>query len=221
MKKVYRVKRVHKDNDFQKMDLSDWFAHYEVNTGIYWQILRQQIRGRKYDLEYGSDLDDLMQSAIEQVILQFQKKETIPSYWKLTSFKMAAKNAINSHIRAADKFAARPSAHMLEKYGEAKIAGLSEKTIAERKKHYSVKKFGFIGDGDRVPVTLGNYSQVEILVDLERILTPEQLKITKLLNQGYLQTEIAKMTKVDVRTIRRQVSRIRKSILAAKLLETA
>lgn len=221
MKKAYRVKRVHKDNDSQKLDLDRWFQHYELNTGIYWQILRQQIRGRKYSLEYSGELDDLMQSAIEQVIKQFQKKEVIPSYWKLTSFKMAAKNAINSHIRAADKFAARPSQHMLEKYGEAKIAGLSEKTIKERKKHYSVKKFGFVGDGDRVPVTLGNYSQVEIMIDLELLLTPEQLRIAKMLNQGFKQTEIAKMTKVDDRTIRRQVSRIRKSILASKILETA
>ncbi len=219
--KAYRIKKVHKDGDCQKLDLNGWFAHYELNTGIYWQILRQQIRGRKYSLEYSGELDDLMQSAIEQVIKQFQKKEVIPSYWKLTSFKMAAKNAINSHIRAADKFAARPSQHMLEKYGEAKIAGLSEKTIKERKKHYSVKKFGFVGDGDRVPVTLGNYSQVEIMIDLELLLTPEQLRIAKMLNQGFKQTEIAKMTKVDDRTIRRQVSRIRKSILASKILETA
>ncbi len=203
MKKAYRVKK-YKDCD--DMDLCAWINYYQKNQRLFWYFLHQRIYCRKYTLEHGWEIDDLMQSSVELVIRSFQRRKTIPCYWKHTIFRMAATNAINLHIREMDKFAGRPSQYMLRKF--------------ESVRENPGKGFGWVGNGDRVQVTSGNYNRVDLKVDLERTLSTRQCEIVKLLHMGYKQTEIAKMLFVCDRTIRRNIMRIRESLDAAGFRNT-
>ena len=73
MSKVYRIKK-REDNE-EYITFAEWFTYYQENTGIFWKILRQRIRTMRYTLEYGSDLEDLMQEAIERVCRKFEKEK--------------------------------------------------------------------------------------------------------------------------------------------------
>ncbi len=51
---------------------------------------------------------------------------------------------------------------------------------------------------------------------IEKTLTPKELEITRLIQYGYKQTEIAKLLNVNRSTITRRIQRIRKKILVDK-----
>lgn len=182
--------------DNYPMTANEWFKFYEENEGIFWEILRQRIRCRKYDLEYGSDLDDLMQASIENVIKTFNKKKTIPYRYRYTAFKLAAKNAVNTYIRQLNLFKGMPA----------------------NSENFSI---GFNGSGEKVIVTSGDYTSIDFKIDLSLTLTNRQQKIVKLLNMKYKKTEIAKMLGVNERNLYKQIGVIKKKIKAAGLHEYA
>ena len=204
--KKYTIKR----QDSSTMDVAAWMDDYQKNPGRYWKILRQRIRVRKYSLEYGSEVEDLMQESIEQLLKVFARKKELPTKWIYTSFKLAATNALNIHIRQYDKYACNPSAKMKEKYEDAKGAAISERSRKERMKHFSVQQFGFVGDGERTPIVAGGYSKIDMLVDLGMVLDSRQMRIVKLLNAGYRQTEIANIFRTSQQQIYREVKRVRR-----------
>jgi len=182
--------------DNYPMTANEWFKFYEENEGIFWEILRQRIRCRKYDLEYGSDLDDLMQASIENVIKTFNKKKTIPYRYRYTAFKLAAKNAVNTYIRQLNLFKGVPA---------------------------DSQKFdiGFNGSGEKVLTTSDNYTAIDFKVDLSLILNNRQQKIVNLLNMKYKKVEIAKMLGINERNLYKQLNVIKKRIEAAGLHEYA
>lgn len=203
--KKYTIKR----QDSSTMDVAAWMDDYQKNPGMYWKILRQRIRVRKYSLEYGSEVEDLMQCAVEQLLKVFSRKKELPTKWIYTSFKLACVNALNQHIRSWDKYSCNPSARMVQKYEVAKDAAISERSRKERIKHFSIQQFGFVGDGERTPVVAGGYTKVDMMVDISRLLDSRQLRIVKLLNAGFKQVEIASNFKTSPQQIYREVKRIR------------
>lgn len=201
----YMIKIQESNN--QEIDFQMWYEDYLQNPGRFWRILRQRIAVRKYTIEYGNELDDIMQEAVELVIKQFNKKKTISKRWMYTIFKMACINSINKHIRAYDKFAARPSQYMIEKF--------------DLVRENPGNGFGWVGDGDRVPTTSGNYSVVDLKLDLARIFDQRQLRIINLLHLGFTQREIAAKFDVFPNQIHREVKKIRRIVNNAGLRQTA
>ena len=196
-----------RENNNQEINFRTWYEDYLQNPGRFWRILRQRIAIRKYTIEYGNELEDIMQEAVELVIKQFNKKKTISKRWMYTIFKMACINSINKHIRAYDKFAARPSQYMIEKF--------------DLVRENPGNGFGWVGDGDRVPTTSGNYSVVDLKLDLARIFDQRQLRIINLLHLGFTQREIAAKFDVFPNQIHREVKKIRRIVNNAGLRQTA
>lgn len=93
----------------ERINLNQWIEYYQENQGSFWAILRQKMRLMRYTLEYESELDDLMQGAIEIVIKNFKKRETIPEIFKYSIFSLAVQNAINTHIRQLNLFKGCPA----------------------------------------------------------------------------------------------------------------
>lgn len=200
--KNYRIKN-QESEDREKIDLETWLDHYQKNPGIFWAILRQRIRLMRYTLEYESELEDLMQSSVEKVLKQFQKERVIPFQYRHTIFSLCAQNAINQHIRALNLFRGLPAMGMpVSKEGEK---------IDTR----------FSGDGERIMTTSMDYLSIDLKIDVSIALTKEENKIVKMLLLKFTREEIAKIIKVDERTVYRKIAKIRQKLEVAGLRECA
>lgn len=200
--KVYRIKN-QESEDQEKIDLETWLDHYQKNPGIFWKILRQRVRLMRYSLEYESELDDLMQSAVEKVLEQFQAKNTIPFQYRHTLFSLCAQNAVNQHVRQLNLFRGLPATGMPE--------------IKEGEKINPA----FAGDGERVMTTSMDYLAIDLKIDMSLALTKEENKIVKMLLLKYTRPEIAKIIEVDERTVYRKIAKIRQKLESAGLREYA
>jgi len=200
--KVYRIKN-QESEDQEKIDLETWLDHYQKNPGIFWKILRQRVRLMRYSLEYESELDDLMQSAVEKVLEQFQAKNTIPFQYRHTLFSLCAQNAVNQHVRQLNLFRGLPAMGMpVSKEGEK---------IDTR----------FSDDGERIMTTSDNYLSIDLKIDVSLALTKEENKIVKMLLLKFTREEIAKIMKVNERTVYRKLNQIKVKLEAAGLRECA
>lgn len=201
--KNYRIKNQESEDQREKIDLETWLDHYQKNPGIFWAILRQRVRLMRYTLEYDGEIEDLMQSSVEKVLKQFQKEKVIPFQYRHTIFSLCAQNAVNQHIRQLNLFRGLPAMGMpVSKEGE-KINP------------------AFAGDGERVQVTSTDYLSIDLKIDISLALTKEENKIVKLLLMKYTREEIAKIIKVDERTVYRKIAKIRQKLEAAGLRECA
>lgn len=201
--KVYRIKN-QESEDQEKIDLETWLDHYQKNPGIFWKILRQRVRTMRYTLEYEGELEDLMQSSVEKVLKQFQKEKVIPFQYRHTIFSLCCQNAVNQHIREYNLFkgmpaTGRPSEEEMKKRRE------------EKKKDY------FSGDGERVTITSTDYLSIDLKIDVSLALTKEENKIVKMLLLKFTREEIAKIIKVNERTVYRKIANIRQKLEAAGL----
>ena len=187
----------------ERINLNEWLEYYQENSGIFWKILRQRIRLMRYTLEYESELEDLMQSSIEKVLKQFQIKKFIPFQHRYTLFSLCAQNAINQHVRALNLFKGIPA------------TGRPEAKEGEKIDTY------FAGDGERVTITSTDYLSIDLKIDVSLALTKEENKIVVLLLQKYTREEIAKIIKVNERTVYRKIASIRQKLEAAGLRECA
>ena len=232
MSKIYRIKKF---DDREKMDFTEWLEYYQENTGIFWAILRQRIRVTRYSLEYGNELDDLMQASLEKVMLQFDREKTIPSLYKHSIFRQAARNSINIHIRQTNLFRGLPAMGIPQEYETESLLEICErisavlageevepkKEVYRQTKNGESKKDYFAGDGERVMVTSDNYLAVDQKIDVKNCLSKEENRIVVLLLQKYTRPEIAKIIKVNERTVYRKIAKIRQKLEAAGLRECA
>ena len=232
MSKIYRIKKF---NNEEKMSFDEWFQYYQENQGIFWAILRQRIRTTRYSLEYGNELEDVMQESIEKVIEKFQKEKSIPSLYKHSIFRQAVRNAINIHIRKTNLFRGLPAMGIPQEYeiesfseiGERISAVLAGEKVEIKKEIYHQTKTGeskkdyFAGDGERVMVTSDNYLAVDQKIDVKNCLSKEENRIVVLLLQKYTRPEVAKIIKVNERTVYRKIAKIRQKLEAAGLRECA
>lgn len=228
MAKIYRIKKF---NNEEKMNFEEWFQYYQENQGIFWAILRQRIRTTRYSLEYGSELEDVMQESIEKVIEKFQKEKSIPSLYKHSIFRQAVRNAINIHIRKTNLFRGLPAMGIPQEYeiesfseiGERISAVLAGEKVEIKKEIYHQTKTGeskkdyFAGDGERVMITSGDYLPVDQKIDIKNCLTKKENKIVVLTLQKYRQKEIADMMGIHWKTVHNTVRRIRRKLEAAGL----
>ena len=228
MSKIYRLKKF--DND-EKISFKEWFQYYQKNQGIFWAILRQRVRVTRYSLEYGNELEDLMQDSLEKVIEKFNKEKTIPELYKHSIFRQAARNAINIHIRQTNLFKGIPAmgipqeyeAESLSETAERLVASLAgEKTEPKREMYQQVKtgeskKDYFSGDGERVMVTSDNYLSIDQKIDVKNCLSKKENKIVVLLLQKYKRYEIADMLRIHEKTVYNTIRRIRKKLEEAGL----
>jgi len=187
----------------ERINLNEWIEYYQENQGRFWAILRQKVRLMRYTLEYENDLDDLMQEAIEIVIKNFKKRETIPEKFKYTIFRLAVQNAINIHIRQLNLFKGCPA------------TGRPEAKEGEKIDTY------FAGDGERVMTTSMDYLSIDLKIDIKNCLSKEENKIVVLLLQKYTRKEIAKIIGVNERTVYRKIANIRQKLENAGLRECA
>ena len=232
MSKIYRLKKF--DND-EKISFKEWFQYYQKNTGIFWAILRQRVRVTRYSLEYGNELEDLMQDSLERVFQQFGKEKTIPAIYKHSIFRQAARNSINIHIRKSNLFRGLPAMGIPQEYETESLSEIGERILAllagekvetkreiyQQAKNGESKKDYFAGDGERVMVTSDNYLAVDQKIDVKNCLSKEENKIVVLLLQKYTRPEIAKIIKVNERTVYRKIAKIRQKLEAAGLRECA
>lgn len=186
-----------------EINSSYWIKYHSLNQGRFWAILRQRVRVMRYTLEYESELDDLMQSAVEKVLIQFQKEQVIPFRYRHTIFSLCCQNAINQHVRALNLFKGCPA------------TGRPEAKEGEKIDTY------FAGDGERVMTTSMDYLSIDLKIDVSLALTKEENKIVKLLLMKYTREEIAKIIKVDERTVYRKIAKIRQKLESAGLRECA
>ncbi len=200
MLKIYRIKKF---DDEEKISFEEWLEYYQENQGIFWKILRQRVRLMRYSLEYESELDDLMQSAVEKVLEQFQAKNTIPFQYRHTLFSLCAQNAVNQHVRQLNLFKGCPA------------TGRPEAKEGEKIDTY------FAGDGERVMTTSMDYLSIDLKIDIKNCLSKEENKIVVLLLQKYTRKEIAKIIRVDERTVYRKIAKIRQKLESAGLREYA
>lgn len=229
MTKVYRIKKTEDKEEY--ISFEEWFEYYQENTGIFWAILRQRIRTTRYSLEYGSELDDIMQASLEKVIEKFNKEKSIPSLCKHSIFRQAVKNAINIHIRKTNLFRGLPAMGVPQEYvseslseiAERLSASLAGKKVEPKRETYQQTKTGaaqkdyFAGDGERVMVTSDNYLSIDQKIDVKNCLSKEENKIVVLLLQKYRQYEIADMLRIHEKTVYNTIRRIRKKLEAAGL----
>ena len=232
MSKIYRIKKF---DDREKMDFTEWLEYYQENTGIFWAILRQRIRVTRYSLEYGNELDDLMQASLEKVMLQFDREKTIPSLYKHSIFRQAVRNSINIHIRKSNLFRGLPAMGIPQEYVSESFADIAARILAllageevepkreiyQQAKTGESKKDYFAGDGERVMVTSDNYLAVDQKIDVKNCLSKEENRIVVLLLQKYTRPEVAKIIKVNERTVYRKIAKIRQKLEAAGLRECA
>lgn len=230
MSKIYRIKKFD-DDDREKMDFTEWFAYYQENTGIFWKILRQRIRTMRYSLEYGSDLEDLMQEAIERVCRKFEKEKKILEIYKHTTFDIEVRAVIKDHIWKINKFKGLPGKGIPSPYFGISLSydsmmikdpGQVEKFISgftEREKIILGSKVdpAFAGDGERVMVTSDNYLAVDQKIDIAACLDKAEQKIVILLLASYKKTEVADIMKLSRQGIYWKIKVIRKKLEAAGL----
>lgn len=186
-----------------KVDSAWWIKYYHLNSGRFWAVLRQRVRLMRYTLEYESEMDDLMQSAVEKVLIQFQVKKFIPFQYRHTIFSLCCQNAVNQHVRQLNLFKGLPAMGMpVRKEGEK---------IDTR----------FSGDGERVMTTSMDYLSIDLKIDVSLALTKEENKIVVLLLQKYSRKEVARMLKINDRTVYKKLAKIKKKLEAAGLKECA
>ena len=228
MSKIYRLKKF--DND-EKISFEEWFQYYQENTGIFWAILRQRVRVTRYSLEYGNELEDLMQEAIERVCRKFEKEKSIPEIYKHTTFDIEVRAVIKDHIWKINKFKGLPgkgipSPHfgISLSYDSAMIKDPDrvEKLITgftEKEKIILGTKIDpmFAGDGERVMVTSDNYLAVDQKIDIAACLDKAEQKIVSLLLANYKKTEVADIMKMSRQGIYWKIKVIRKKLEAAGL----
>lgn len=187
----------------ERINLNQWIEYYQENQGSFWAILRQHVRTMRYTLEYEGELEDLMQSSVEKVLKQFQVKQVIPFRYRHTLFSLCCQNAINQHIRSLNLFKGMPAMGMPE--------------IKEGEKINPA----FAGDGERVMTTSMDYLSIDLKIDIKNCLSKEENKIVVLLLQKYTRKEIAKIIRVDERTVYRKIANIRQKLESAGLREYA
>ena len=197
MSKIYRIKK-REDNE-EYITFAEWFTYYQENTGIFWKILRQRVRLMRYTLEYESEMDDLMQSAVEKVLIQFQVKKFIPFQYRHTIFSLCCQNAVNQHVRQLNLFKGLPAKGM--------------PTVKEGEKIDT----RFSGDGERVMTTSMDYLSIDLKIDVSLVLTKEENKIVVLLLQKFTREEIAKILKCHIQTVYKRIRSIRAKLKAAGL----
>lgn len=229
MTKVYRIKKTEDKEEY--ISFEEWFTYYQENTGIFWAILRQRIRITRYSLEYGSELDDLMQEAVERVCRKFEKEKSIPELYRHTTFDIEVRAVIKDYIWKINRFKGLPgkgipSPHfgISLSYDSAMIENPDrvEKLITgftEKEKIILGSKIdpAFAGDGERVMVTSDNYLAVDQKIDIAACLDPNEQKIVSLLLANYKKTEVADIMKMSRQGIYWKLSIIRKKLEAAGL----
>lgn len=181
----------------ERINLNQWIEYYQENQGSFWAILRQHVRTMRYTLEYDGEIEDLMQSSIEKVLEQFQVKQVIPFRYRHTLFSLCCQNAINQHVRALNLFKGIP---------------------ADNREKYQI---GFNSSGEKILATSGDYLAIDLKIDVSIALTKEENKIVIMLLQKYTREEIAKIIKVNERTVYRKIANIRQKLEAAGLRECA
>ena len=186
-----------------KIDSPYWIKYHALNPGRFWKILRQRVRLMRYTLEYESEMDDLMQSSIEKVLIQFQVKKFIPFQYRHTIFSLCCQNAVNQHVRQLNLFRGLPATGMPQVKEGEKINP------------------AFAGDGERVQVTSTDYLSIDLKIDISLALTKEENKIVIMLLQKYTREEIAKKMKVHINTIYNKIKSIKAKLEAAGLKECA
>ena len=232
MSKIYRIKKF---DDREKMDFTEWLEYYQENTGIFWAILRQRVRVTRYSLEYGNELEDLMQDSLERVFQQFDREKTIPSLYKHSIFRQAVRNSINIHIRKSNLFRGLPAMGIPQEYVSESFADIAARILAllageevePKKEVYRQTKTGeskkdyFAGDGERVMTTSMDYLSIDLKIDVSLALTKEENKIVKMLLLKYTRPEIAKIIGVNERTVYRKIANIRQKLENAGIRECA
>lgn len=228
MSKVYRIKK-NVDNE-EHIGFTEWFEYYQENTGIFWAILRQRIRITRYSLEYGSELEDLMQEAVERVCRKLQGS-TIPYQYRHTTFDIEARAVIKAHIWQTNKFKGLPGKGIPSPHFGISLSydsmmikdpGQVEKFISgftEREKIILGSKVdpAFAGDGERVMVTSDNYLAVDQKIDIAACLDKAEQKIVSLLLAKYQKKEVADIMKLSRQGIYWKIKVIRKKLEAAGL----
>lgn len=228
MSKIYRLKKF--DND-EKISFEEWFQYYQENEGIFWKILRQRVRLMRYSLEYGNDLEDLMQESVERVCRKFAKEKSILEIYKHTTFDIEARAVIKDHIWKINKFKGLPgkgipSPHfgISLSYDPAMIKDPDrvEKLITgftEKEKIILGSKVdpAFAGDGERVMITSSDYLSIDQKIDIAACLDPDERKIVILLLAKYQKKEVADIMKLSRQGIYWKLSKIRKKLEAAGL----
>ncbi len=228
MAKIYRIKKF---DDREKMDFTEWFDYYQENTGIFWAILRQRIRTMRYTLEYGSDLDDLMQATLERVCRKFAKEKSILEIYKHTTFDIEVRAVIKDHIWRTNRFKGLPGKGIPSPYFGISLSydpalienpGQVEKFISgftEKEKIILGSKIdpAFAGDGERIQITSSDYLAVDQKIDIAACLDKAEQKIVSLLLANYKKTEVADIMKLSRQGIYWKIKVIRKKLEAAGL----
>ena len=229
MSKIYRIKKTKDKKDY--MGFQEWFTYYQENTGIFWSILRQRIRVTRYSLEYGNELDDLMQEAIERVCRKFEKEKSIPEIYKHTTFDIEVRAVIKDHIWRTNRFKGLPGKGIPSPYFGISLSydpalienpDRVEKFISgytEKEKIILGSKVDpmFAGDGERIQITSSDYLAVDQRLDIAACLDPDERKIVFLLLAKYQKKEVADIMKLSRQGIYWKLSKIRKKLEAAGL----
>lgn len=229
MSKIYRLKKTEDKDGY--ISFQEWFAYYQENTGIFWKILRQRIRTMRYSLEYGSDLEDLMQEAIERVCRKFEKEKKILEIYKHTTFDIEVRAVIKDHIWKINKFKGLPGKGIPSPYFGISLSydpmmienpDQLEKFISgftEKEKIILGTKIdpAFAGDGERIQITSGDYLSVDQKIDIAACLDKDEQKIVSLLLAKYQKKEIADIMKMSRQGIYWKLSKIREKLEAAGL----
>lgn len=229
MSKVYRIKKNEGGEEY--IDFEEWFEYYQENEGIFWKILRQRVRLMRYSLEYGNDLEDLMQEAVERVCRKFAKEKSIPEIYKHTTFDIEVRAVVKAHIWKINKFKGLPGKGIPSpnfgislSYDPALIKdpGQVEKFISgytEREKIILESKIDpmFAGDGERIQITSSDYLSIDQKIDISACLEPDERKIVFLLLANYKKTEVADIMKLSRQGIYWKIKVIRKKLEAAGL----
>ena len=229
MSKIYRVKKT--EDKEEHITFAEWFTYYQENTGIFWKILRQRIRTMRYSLEYGSDLEDLMQEAIERVCRKFEKEKKILEIYKHTTFDIEVRAVIKDHIWKINKFKGLPGKGIPSPYFRISLSydpmmienpDQLEKFISgftEKEKIILGTKIdpAFAGDGERIQITSGDYLSVDQKIDIAACLDKDEQKIVSLLLANYKKTEVADIMKLSRQGIYWKIKVIRKKLEAAGL----
>lgn len=228
MSKIYRIKKTKDKKDY--MGFQEWFTYYQENTGIFWAILRQRVRVTRYSLEYGNELEDLMQATLERVCRKLQGS-TIPYQYRHTTFDIEARAVIKDHIWRTNRFKGMPGKGIPSPYfgislsydsAMIKDPGQVEKFISgftEKEKIILGSKIdpAFAGDGERVMITSSDYLSIDQKIDIAACLDPDERKIVSLLLANYKKTEVADIMKMSRQGIYWKLSKIRKKLEAAGL----
>lgn len=196
-----------KSADNMPITLQEWLTHYNDNQGMYHFIFTKnciiQKNGKRtkdqeteaksttknYTILY-SDLEDIKQATLLNVVKYFNRYETTLYKYKYTLYRQALLDALRTHTKQLRRF---------------NMAGNEQ------------QKQGW-AQGERIIIDSGDYNSSDLKVDLKRILTAKQYKIVKMILMKYTLEEIAKTQKVTRQAIHKQLQQIRKVIRTEQAL---